>query len=176
MATTPVQTSYSNALTPAFAGMRAAYRLAPVIVSGMNNDSVSMPFGWGVARDTTLSGAPDMGAKMPGATTDKFFGITLHSHSYSRGPVVEIDNVGVVPGVMLSILREGRVWAVAELGCTPGDRLYVRCTAAGAGKGSLLNADPGGGVVLATTGKIGEWQTSAAATALAIVEVHAGQA
>lgn len=177
MATTPVQTSYTDALSLPFAGVIANCIYAPEIATGINNDAASVPFGWGVARDTSLTGAPQLGAKLPAATTDKFFGITVHSHAYSAGvgttASADLDTVGMKTGVMMNIMRHGRIWANAELGSAPGDRGFVRCTAAGLGKGSLLNSDPGSNTVIASTGKILEWQTSAAATALAVLEVFA---
>jgi hypothetical protein len=99
-------------------------------------------------------------------------GITAFSHSYSLNPLnLEIDSVGMKPGVLMNVMRHGRIWAIAELGSAAGDRVFARCTTAGSGKGSLLNTDPGGSTVVATTGKFAEWQTASSALGLAVLEV-----
>ena len=171
----PVQTTYTDILSQPFAGSIADAAFAREIVPAFNTEaSTSIPFGWGVARDNTAPyGAQGIGAKLPAATTDKLLGITVFSHSFSLNPLnLELDTVGMKPGVLMNVMRHGRIWAIAELGSAAGDRVFVRCTAAGSGKGSLLNTDPGSSTVVATTGKIGEWQTAAAALGLAIAEVN----
>lgn len=174
MAQSPVQTSYTDVLAQPFAGAIADAAYAHEIVPAYNTEeSTSIPFGWAVARDNTAPyGAQGLGAKLPAATSDKLMGITVHSHSYSLNPLnLELDTVGMKPGVLMNVMRYGRIWAIAELGCAAGDRVYVRCTSAGSGKGSLLNTDPGSNTVVATTGKFAEWQTAASALGLAIIEV-----
>lgn len=177
MAQSPVQTTYTDALSLPVAGQIADAFLQPTIVPALNNEaSTSIPFGWGVARDTaTAATAPQgLGAKLPAATSDKFMGITVFSQAYSLNPNnLELDTVGMKPGVLMSVMRQGRIWAAPELGCTVGNSLFVRCTSAGAGKGSLLAADPGSNTVIATTGKVGEWQGTSSSGVLTILEVDA---
>jgi hypothetical protein len=180
MPQSPAQTAYTDILTAAFAGQVADCEYKPVIAPAFNTEvSASIPFGWGVVRDNTAPyGANGIGAKLPAATTDKFFGITVFSHSYSRNPLnQEIDSVGMLPGTLMNVMRRGRIWAIAELGSAAGDKLFVRCTAAGQGKGSLLNSDPGGSTVIANSvGALGQWQSAASALGLAIAEVYAQNA
>lgn len=168
------QTAYTDILALSFAGKRADCTYAHEIVPAFNTESsAEIAFGLGVARDNTSPyAATGVGAKLPAATTDKLLGITVFSHSYSLNPNnLELGTTGMKAGVLMNVMRHGRIWAIAELGAAGGDRLFVRCTSAGSGKGSLLNSDPGSSTVVATTGKIGEWCTAASALGLAIVEV-----
>lgn len=178
MATTPVQLTYSDFIAAPFAGVLVDSAVNETASAINTEASAEIPFGWGVARDNTAPfDVMGNGGKLPAATTDKFFGISRFSHSYSLNPAnLELGTVGMKPGVMMNLLRRGRIWAICEDGCSPGAKLFVRCTAAGAGKGSLLAADPGGSTVLVPISKIGEWQSKAAALALAILEVTASNA
>jgi len=170
MATTPVQTTYLDNPPLPYAGLSGS--CDDEAISGFfNTDVVSIPFGFGVARDNTspydLLGN---GAKLPTATTDKIAGIVRHSHAFSNSPNGDLDATGLKVGAMMDVLRVGRIWGICEDGCVPGDRLFIRCTAAGTGKGSLRSTDPGGSTVVDCTTKA-EWQTKAAALGVAMLDV-----
>lgn len=174
MATTPVQTTYPDALALPFPGVEADCSTPSSKVPAFNTEaSAEIAFGLGVARDNTAPYDVDgNGAKLPAATGDKLLGIVRHSHAYSNSPNGDLGTTGLKPGAVMTVMRIGRIWGIAELGATPGQSLFIRCTSAGSGKGSLLNSDPGSSTVVATTGKIGEWQTKASALGVAIVEVN----
>lgn len=173
MSATPVQTAYTEYPAVGFPGMVAAGRDGVDAVPAYNTDAVSLPWGFGVVRDNTApyDGA-GIGAKLPAATGNQFAGLVMYSHSNTIGGLApDIDAIGPKVGSVFNVVRQGRIWAICENGCLPGNRLYVRCTAAGSGFGSLLSSDPGSSTVLVTVGKAGEWQTKAAAGALAVVNV-----
>ena len=68
------------------------------------------------------------------------------------------------------IMRKGKVYVVCENGCVPGNRLFVRAVAAGAEiEGALRSAADSTDCI--DSSNQGVWLSTAAAGALAILEV-----
>lgn len=166
-----IQTTYLDQAPLPFAGVIAEPSPEPP-VSAINTEvSAEIPFGYAVARDNTAPyDVNGNGAKLPAAGTDKLLGIVRHSHAYSNSPGGDLGTAGLKPGAVMSVQRKGRIWAVCEDGCVGGDRLFVRHTTAGAGKGALRATDAGGSTCIDATTKA-EWQTKAAALGVAILEI-----
>ncbi len=168
---TPVQTTYTDGLALPYAGLPGDVSDSVIVPAFNTEASAEIAFGLVVARDNTAPyDTNGNGAKLPAASTDKLMGIVRHSHAYSNSPNGDLGTTGLKPGAMMNVLRSGRIWAVCEDGCSPGDRLFVRYTAAGTGKGSLRSTDAGGSTCIDATTK-GEWVTKAAAGAVAMIDV-----
>lgn len=172
-----VQTTYLDKPAVAFAGMMAdGGNDATGSVKAMYNTegSAEIPFGFAVARDNTAPyDVNGNGAKLPSANSgagSQVCGIVRFSHAVSNSPNGWLGSTGLKPGAMMNVLRKGRIWAVCEDGCSAGDRLWVRYTAAGTGKGSCRSTDAGSSTCTDCTA-LGEWQTKAAALGLAVLEV-----
>lgn len=171
---TPVQTTYLDQIPLPYAGLAGDCADDSIVGAFNTEGSAEIPFGFAVARDNT---APydtlGNGAKLPSAASGAgsvLLGIVRHSHAFSNSPNGDLGTTGLKPGVMMDVMRVGRIWAICEDGCTPGDRLFVRHTVAGTGKGSLRSTDAGGATCLDATTK-GEWQTKAAALGVAMIDV-----
>lgn len=160
----PVQTSYGTNLAVAFEGMKADSGACDVWSMVNNEASAELAFGHAVCFEGSTD---DQGALSPDALTDKLAGILLHSHAYSNSPTGELGTSGLKPGAKLSVMRKGRVWAVAANGCAVGDRLHVRVL--GGTEGELRSAADGVNTIDATTQ--GVWLTTATAGNLAVLEV-----
>ncbi len=171
----PVQTSVSDRPEAAYAGLLVGTQHQ---IIGMKNaeSSASIPFGFGVVFKA--AGTTDQDAILPTAETDLFMGVVCHSHVYDRTYTLadgstggELTSTGLKPGAMMNVVRKGMLWVVAEDACTPGQKLWVRCTAGGAGEvvGGLVNADEGTETIDATA--VGTWMTTAAAGGLAILSL-----
>lgn len=170
-----VQTSYNDAPPIGFNGMLADEG-PHGIMAMINQDTASIAFGRGVIFK---SGGNDQDAKLPlTSQTDKVAGIVVHSNAYSRswtdvnGTFGQVDAVGLRPGVMMNVIRQGRVLVVCESGCTKGDRLFVRAVSAEDGTefyGGLNNAAVASKMI-DCQGQ-GQWLTTAAAGQLAVLEV-----
>lgn len=161
-----VQTSYALKQTAAYAGM-VADGCHPDIEAAFNEEaSAEIAFGRAVKY-----GVADNGALLPTAETSKIRGIVTHSHAYSNGPYGDLGTTGVKAGGVLNVMRKGRIWVVAEDAVVPGDRLWVRAVAGGDPEflGGLTNADDSTDTIDCTN--VGVWRTTAAAGALAILEV-----
>jgi hypothetical protein len=160
-----VQTSYGTSMTAAISGQLADNGANDCIPKYNEEASAEVKFGAAVCWGTT-----ENGALLPAAETDKVIGIVVHSHAYTKGFTgAELGSTGVVSNGNLSVLRKGRIWVTCRSGCTRGDRLWVRCTAAPGVVGDLENADDGTETIDCTNQ--GVWLTSAAAGALALLEV-----
>jgi hypothetical protein len=168
-----VQSSYGTTLTSAIEGALADSGPHDVITKYNAEASAAISFGKAVKF-----GATDNAALLPAAETDKICGIVLHTDQYSTGSDGELKQDGTAwtnglrPGAAMSILRKGRVWAVARTAVAPGDRLWVRAVASGSGHeflGGLEDADDSTDTIDCTAQ--GVWLTTAAQGALAILEV-----
>jgi hypothetical protein len=167
----PIQTTYLDQAPLPFAGVIAESETEPPVTAINTEVSAEVPFGYAVARDNTAPyDVNGNGAKLPAGGADVLLGIVRHSHAYSNSPSGDLGTVGLKPGAVMSVQRKGRIWAVCEDGCSPGARLFVRHTVAGAGKGTLRATDAGGGTCIDATTKA-EWQTKAAALGVAILEI-----
>lgn len=147
-------------------------------ITTMRNDeaSVSIPFGRAVVFPT--SPTVDMSAKLPSGSLTRPAGLVVFSHNYARvwtaadGTVNgDLDSTGLRPGVHMNILRRGRILVKTQQAVVPGDRLFICKTAATtySAVGQLGNADESTNTIDATT--VGVWLTSAAAGALAVLDV-----
>ncbi len=161
----PMQTTYTDSPANGIAGQLACRYNDAEIASCYNAEaSAEVAFGtavkWGSATDQKA-------VKVPAAETDKIKGVVVHSHAYENGENGELGTTGVQSGGKLEVLRHGEIWVIAEDGCAPGDRAWVRCTAGGAGElvGGFPIADEGTETI-DTTSYL-EFQTYAAAGGLA---------
>lgn len=163
-----VQSTYGFNMTAAIEGQLADDGDHDIIPMRNVEASASIAFGRGVKFGGT---SDDAGCKLPSAETDKIAGITVHSHAYGVSPYGDLDSTGVKVGGILNVLRKGRIWVVAEDGCAPGDRLWVRAVGSTPPEylGGLNNADDGTDTVDCTTQ--GVWLTTASAGGLAVLEV-----
>jgi len=164
-----VQTSYSNDPAVAFAGQPINVVASLTMVN--EEASAVVPFGRAVAFKP--SGSTDEGATLPANAGDVVAGIVMRSHAYGIYPYGDLDqtNGGIVVGGVLAVMAVGELWAVCEDGCNPGDRLWVRRTAAGDPEflGGLNSADDSTDMIDCTTQGI--WLTTASAGGLARLRV-----
>ena len=171
----PVQTSVSDAPAVAYPGLLIGTQHT---IIGMRNAEASaeIPFGYGVVFKS--AGTTDQDAILPTAETDLFMGVVCHSDVYDRTYTLasgstagELGASGLKPGAMMNVVRKGMLWVTAEDAVTVGQKLWVRCTAGGAGEvvGGLVNADEGTETIDATA--VGTWMSSAAAGGLAMLSL-----
>lgn len=145
------------------------------IATARNADSVSIGFGKGVVWDPSAP-ATDRDVTLPVSQTDKVMGIVVHSHAYSRtwtdssgGVHGDLDATGLVPGVVMGILRQGRILVTAGSTVVAGtNRLYVR--RAGGTLGALEGAADATNMI-DCTGQ-GVWMSSVSSGSLAWLEVN----
>lgn len=158
------QTSYPTAPAAGYAGM--LYDTSDKLVVSMVNSEASAAMLFGQA---VCFGASDGAALSPDAiASDVIVGIVMHAHNYSAEQLND-DRNGVLPEEMINVVRKGRMLVVCEDGCSPGDRLHVRCVVAGAEtEGALLAAADGTDTIDCTTQ--GVWMSTAAAGGLAVLE------
>jgi hypothetical protein len=168
-----VQTSYGTTLTSAIEGALADSGAHDVVTKYNAEATAAISFGKAVKF-----GATDQAALLPAAETDKICGIVLHTDQYSTGSEGELKQDGTSwtnglrPGAAMSILRKGRMWAVARTAVAPGDRLWVRAVSAQSGHeflGGLEDADDSTDMIDCTAQ--GVWLSTAAQGELAILEV-----
>lgn len=128
----------------AFAGMLADIRDSETDSYVQGEASAEIPFGVVVAQGTAsaVDGTPDDAILMVDANS-KIVGVHLHSHAFTKNTVdAQVGDTGVKPENLISVLREGRVYAVLEGTCTKGAQAYVRHTAgAGGSQKGALRAD-----------------------------------
>lgn len=174
--TLALQTTYSTAPAIGFEGMLEGTYPAMIVTAKNAEASASIGFGRAVVRKAVPTS--DLDAVLPSAETDKPFGIVVHSHNYTRtwidadgNTLGDLDTTGLKPGVLLSLLRKGRILVKCEDGCVPGDKLWIRAVAAGDPEflGGLNSADDSTDMIDATA--MGEWQSTATAGGLAWLEV-----
>lgn len=168
-----VQTTYVPTLTKAIEGALADTGAHDCVTKYNAEASACVAFGRAVKF-----GATDFAALLPTAQADKIVGVVVHSNQYSTGENGELKQDGTAwtnglrPGAAMTILRKGRIWAVAHSDVTPGDRLYVRRTSAESGQefvGGLEDASDSTDMVDCTAQ--GVWLDTASAGSLARLEV-----
>lgn len=155
----PVQTTYSLEHDAAFPGLRADLSIVDIISKAAEDSAI----GFGLA---VVQGTADNQCKLPTALTGEFLGITERqlndvANSSDVAEYAEDSEVNIV--------RFGRVWAECEDGCSPGDPVYYRVTAAGAEEVGALRTDDDSGDGVLITGAT--WRTTATAGNLAIIEL-----
>ena len=168
----PVQTAYPDyALATAgvaFPGLLADNGDDVGIKPMINAEaSIQLAFGEPVAR--YLAGGPATAKRLAGST-DIVAGIVVHSNAYSNAPGGDLGATGLLPGAMMNVLRSGRIWATCTTGCAIGDRLFVSYAVGGpyTAAGQLGNVTQALTTIDCTTKA--EWQTVAAAGAVAILD------
>lgn len=132
---------------------------SPKLVATMKNDeaTLAVPFGGAVSQGT----ATDKNSALTvDNTADKVVGLVAYTGAYDD---TQIDATGPLPGETLSVARKGRMLVVCEDGASPGDRLFVRATGAGA-RGALRSAADGVNTIDMT--HAGEWEEEIAAGAM----------
>lgn len=168
-----VQSSYGTTLTRAIEGALADNGEHDVATKYNEEASACISFGKAVCF-----GVGDFGALLPATENDVVCGIVLHSNQYSTGAEGELKQDGTAwtnglrPGAAMSVLRKGRIWAVARTAVVPGSRLWVRAVASGSGHeflGGLEDADDSTDTIDCTAQ--GVWLDTAAQGALARLEV-----
>lgn len=173
MSVTSVQTTYGTRLTQALEGALADNGAYDAVALYNAEASANISFGKAVKF-----GATDSAALLPSAETDKIVGIVLRHDAYSVGPDGDLITSGTEwtnglrPGAMMSVLRQGRMWAIARTAVTPGDRLWVRAVSSQTGNeflGGLEDADDSTDTIDCTAQ--GVWRSTAAAGSLAVLEV-----
>jgi len=171
-----LQTDYPTTTPAAFNGSLVGsiedHDIAPFI----NQDTVSIGFGRGVAFKTS-SPATDLDVLLPATQSDLVAGIVIHFDQYPRAftttditgasvTIGQLDGTGLRPGTMMAVLRRGMINVICDSGCAVGDRLFVRSTTASGGAvGGLGNAADSTNMIDCT--KQGQWMSSAAAGAVA---------
>lgn len=154
------QLSYSQDMTAGFAGMIA--RTGPYRADTGENTSMAIAFGLGLAR---IAGT-ERGVALPAATGFAFAGVALHEH---RSPVAGVSRYEQNEAV--SVMTAGFVMVPVEQAVQPGDPVYLRHTANGAGK------DPGQFRKDADTDKAdavpgARFVTKTAGAGLAVIELN----
>lgn len=168
-----VQSSYDNDPSIGYAGQLLEAQRGGIVTLVSAEASANVAFGRAVAFKP--SSTDDKQATLPANASDRVAGIVLKSDQYGIYPFGELDQTavtgGLIPGAVLNVLRKGTVFAVCEDGCVPGDRLWVRRTAAGDPEflGGLNSADDSTDMIDCTTQ--GVWLTTAAAGGIAKLEV-----
>lgn len=166
MAITSVQTTYGVRQTQALEGALADNGEHDCVPLYNSEASAAIPFGRGVKF-----GANDYACLLPAAETDKVVGITVRHDAYSVD-AGGAGSTGVAAGGMMSIMRKGRIWAMARTAVTPGDRLWVRAVSSDTGYevlGGLEDADDSTDTIDCTAQ--GVWRTTTAQGSLGILEV-----
>lgn len=131
-----------NEQANSFAGMRGDNREGVQVVTAVNADVVSIPFGVFVvasAAGTYAPGVPSLAGtplqvQLPSGSGNDFAngGFVMQSHEYDKR--LDLDTVGVVVARQLNVMRRGSIWVVAEQAMLKTDPVFVRYTANGAGK------------------------------------------
>lgn len=149
------QTSYSLLMEQAIAGLLAdsGYKDAWSAVNA--EASAEIPFGVMVARGSTENKCIKLVD-----TNSVLLGVHIFSNEYAKDQ--ELGSTGIKPGVMMNILRKGRIWVVVEEIVAKDEPCYVRYTASGGNTtiGAFRNDDdtskaklvPGARFIAATTG------------------------
>lgn len=159
-----VQSTYNFAPGTAYAGLVVR---ADLVEARENAEaSAEIPFGYAVKQHASNVN----GAVLPTVETDVVLGIVCRDHVYSKD--IELGSVGLKPGTIMSVLRKGAIWVLAEDATTFGGRGWVRCTTGGTAEelvGGITSADEGTETI-DCTGQI-QFQAAVAAQALVLVEV-----
>lgn len=158
------QTSYDLQAAVAFEGMLADPTGGPTrgSVSLANEDAAALPFGRGVTNGTD----PDTQFKLPTATGANLRGVSVHRHGTQ-----DVTDDGIAQDEVAEILTKGPIWVIPEQDVEPGDPVYWRHTAGGAGE------VPGRWRKDADTAKADQvtnaaWKTAGLAGTFAVLEVN----
>ena len=155
----PIQNSYAAIHAAAFVGQRADFGLFDIQSKAAE---VDVPFGLAIVR-----GSADDTCKLPTVAGQAFLGIS----EYTTAWAADSSDVHFYEKYReVNIVDFGRVHAICEDGCVPGDPVFFRHTT---GTGTLIgsfrtDADT------ATADQIAgaTWETTAAAGGLAIIQLR----
>lgn len=173
-----IQTTVSARPAKGFAGMLDT-AFPHTIATAVNGEtSASIPFGKAVIWDPTTP-ATDISVTLPATTqTDPVMGLVVYRPNYAKSwtdgagtTYGELDATGLRPGVIMGVLRKGRMLVTAASTVVAGvSRLYVRAVA---GLGETLGAleDAADSTDMINCTNQGQWMTSATAGELAWIEV-----
>lgn len=169
-----IQTTSLVAPVIAYAGM-VADDSENDFITATNADSVSLPFGTALAFDTS-SPPSDFAAVRPTSNAAKMMGILVQEHDYERTYTLpdgttagQLDNVGVVVGAPMTVMRRGSIYVTTFMACKPGDRLWVSFEAGTSfftASGQIGNADDGSSTVIGLH-QVGQFESTAAANGIA---------
>ena len=158
----PVQTSYSAEHVVATVGQRADLGLFDIISKAAEGSDIN--FGLAVVR-----GTGDDQAKLPSTTGQAFMGIT----EYTTAWAANASDVHLYQeNREMNIVDFGRVYAICEDGCVPGDAVFYRHTT---GTGTTIGAfRTDADTATADEVNGATWETTASAGGIAIINFRTG--
>lgn len=172
-----LQTTYNTFPAIGVAGQREADQAGDSVITMKNAASPSIPFGAAVVFDD--SPTSDADATLPGASSDVLAGIVAFAQTYARqwtdsnGTAYgELDGTGIVEGILMNVVRRGKILVICVNGCIPGNRLYVSYSSGGTwttGVGQCGSAADSGHTISAANQ--GQWLSTATAGNLAWLDV-----
>lgn len=156
----PVQTSYSAEHEKGVAGQRADLGLVDIQSKVAEGSDIN--FGLAVVRGTA-----DNQAKLPSATGQAFLGIT----EYTTAWAADASDIHLYQeNREMNVFDFGRIYAICEDGCSPGDDVFFRHTT---GTGTTIGAfrtDDDTNTADQIAGAT--WETTTAAGALGIIQLR----
>lgn len=168
-----MQTTYQKIPDPSFQGMLADNGLHDVASAAYEAKAAgSAPFGVGM-----VVGSSDAQCALPSGANDVFLGVAAHRFIApgTVGSNAFTGEQGIEDTQTVDALRKGRIWVVVEDAVDPGDSVFVRHTANGAGKlqlGAFRGADNDGGKAIDVSAFCA-WRSTTTGAGLAVLEVNA---
>lgn len=157
----PIQTTYAAKHDVATPGQRADFGLIDINSKAAEGSDIN--FGLAVVR-----GTGDDQAILPSATGQGFLGIT----QYTTAGVANSSDVHLYEeNREMNIIDFGRVFAICEDGCVPGDDVFFRHTVGAVGTvvgGLRTDADANKADQIIG----GKWETTAAAGGIAMIKLN----
>lgn len=153
-------TTYGDSRTAGLEGDIANQEVRNII-SVVCEEATGIPFGYAVVQGT----ADDQGL-LPVDANSVFLGLAVRKAAKNRSSN-SVDSYEDEDE--MAVMTKGVIWATCEDGCSPGDDVYWRHTAAGAEeKGELrTDADTADAVQIPNA----KWITTAAADGLAMIRL-----
>jgi hypothetical protein len=123
------------------------------IVSGVNQDAVQMPFGFGVRQGSSGSSERFYSLATGFSTTFELSGLVVHSYDHAPAGAATSDGVfggdlgasGLLQNAAFEVGREGRYWVPVEQAVRNGDRAWCRGIGTGALTAGVWNGTNLGG-------------------------------
>jgi len=137
----PISTLSYDEQSRAFAGMKCALREDAIETYVQGEVSAEVPFGVVVAEGaaSTVAGTPDKAVLMVDANS-KPAGVLMHAHNFDRE--TQLGLIGVKPTNLISVMKQGQVYALSEGACTKGGQVFVRyATGSGGSQKGVVRAD-----------------------------------
>lgn len=123
------------------------------VESGVNADSVNLPFGSFVKRGTA-----DGDAKLPSSQADILFGIVTLANSFARAS--ELASTGITPGTNFGVGAIGEWLVLPGTDITPASEVHVQVVAEGGHPAGTIRGTASAAKTLDLTG-LAKWLTSA---------------